>query len=155
MGVEIERKFLVDVEKWHQFDKPEPTYLKQGYIVNEAHKSIRVRIAGEQASLTLKGATSGITRNEYEYPVPVKDAVELLNNFAVSWIEKERYCINFAGYLWEVDQFLGDNTGLITAEIELEHEAEEFELPTWVTKEVSTDKRYYNSCLSLRPFNKW
>ena len=152
---EIERKFLVDHKKWRQLDKPEPTHLRQGYIVNEVNKTIRVRIAGEQAYLTIKGPTTEISRSEYEYPLPLKDAIELLDNFAVSWIEKKRYRINFAGHLWEVDEFLGDNLGLIVAEIELEHEAAEFELPGWVGVEVSGDKRYYNSSLSIYPFSKW
>jgi adenylate cyclase len=153
--MEIERKFLVDAEHWRQLAKPEPTHLRQGYIVNEVDKTIRVRMAGEKAYLTIKGATTGISRSEYEYPLPVRDAIELLDSFAVSWIEKKRYRINFAGHLWEVDEFLGDNLGLIVAEIELGHEAAEFELPGWISVEVSGDKRYYNSSLSIHPFKKW
>ena len=155
MAVEIERKFLVDAEKWAQLIKPEPTHLKQGYLVNDELKTIRVRIAGEKAYLTIKGRTVGISRSEYEYPLPVKDAIELLDTLAISFIEKNRYCINFAGHTWEVDVFLGDNTGLIAAEIELETAATEFELPDWITIEVSADTRYYNSNLSVKPYNKW
>jgi len=155
MGIEIERKFLVDPEEWRQLSKPGGTYYKQGYIVNDAHRTVRVRIAGEQAYLTIKGITSGISRKEYEYAIPVEDAVELLENFAVSLIEKKRYCINFAGKLWEIDEFAGDNEGLIMAEIELEHEADEFEVPGWVTTEVTGDMRYYNSVLSQQPFTSW
>jgi adenylate cyclase len=151
MAVEIERKFLVDLKKWVQLIKPEGVYLKQGYLVNEISKTVRVRIAGEKAYLTIKGTTSGISRNEYEYPIPVNDAVEMLENLAVSLIEKKRYRISFAGKVWEVDEFLGDNLGLVMAEIELKHQSEEFEIPAWVTKEVSGDVRYYNSNLSVNP----
>jgi len=155
MPVEIERKFLVDADKWRQFVKPEPMHIKQGYLYSDVDKTIRVRVVGEKAYLTIKGATTGISRSEYEYPIPVKDAIDLLDTLAVSFTEKNRYNINFAGHLWEVDVFFGDNAGLIVAEIELENEATEFELPGWVTVEVSADVRYYNSNLSVNPFNKW
>lgn len=155
MGVEIERKFLVDIKKWQQVAKPTATHLKQGYIINDKYKTIRVRIAGKQGYLTIKGSTSGISRKEYEYPIPIKDAMELLDDFAASWVEKNRYCINFAGKKWEVDEFLGDNEGLVMAEIELKHEESEFEVPAWITKEVSDDNRYFNSSLAVKPFSKW
>lgn len=155
MGLEIERKFLVDEKQWNLLAKPAGLSLKQGYLVNQANKVIRVRIAGEQAYLTIKGAVQGITRNEYEYEIPVKDGIELLDNFAVSCVEKIRYCINFADKLWEIDVFLGDNNGLIVAEIELEHEDEQFELPRWVGGEVTGEEKYYNSALSIHPYKKW
>ena|ERR1700744_6142334 len=155
MGIEIERKFIIDPEKWRQLAKPEPKHLRQGYLLNDKSRTIRIRVADKQAWLTIKGATSGISRKEYEYPILANDAIELLNNFALSWIEKKRYRINFAGKIWEADEFLGDNAGLLIAEIELEHEAEDFEIPDWVTTEVSGDRRYYNSSLSTHPFIKW
>ena len=114
-----------------------------------------MRVTDEQGYITLKGATTGITRKEYEYEIPVQDGVELLDVFAQSEVEKIRYRIEFAGKLWEVDEFLGDNEGLIMAEIELQDEAEEFEQPDWVTNEVSDDERYYNSYLSTHPFKEW
>jgi adenylate cyclase len=155
MGVEIERKFLINKEKWQQLAKPLGTHFKQGYMVNDERRVIRVRIAGNNAFLTIKGITTGISRKEYEYPIPVKDAEEMLDNFAGSIVEKIRYCITFAGKVWEADEFLGDNHGLLMAEIELEHEGEEFELPSWIENEVTGDGRYYNSNLSLHPFTKW
>jgi CYTH domain-containing protein len=155
MGLEIERKFLVDHKKWLHVEKPAGTHYRQGYLLNDDHRTIRVRIAGKQGFITLKGTTTSITRKEYEYKIPVQDGVELLDGFARSEVEKIRYRIEFAGKLWEVDEFLGDNEGLIMAEIELHDEAEEFEQPDWVTNEVSDDERYYNSYLSTHPFKEW
>lgn len=155
MGVEIERKFLVDHEKWKKVSKPKGTHYRQGYLLNDDHRTIRVRVTDKQGYITLKGASSGISRKEYEYKIPVEDGIELLDGFAQSEVEKIRYRIDFAGKLWEVDEFLGDNDGLIMAEIELKHEDEEFDRPGWVTDEVSDDERYYNSYLSTRPYNKW
>src|ERR1700733_9206235 len=129
MGNEIERKFLVDHEKWQRLIKPPGTHYRQGYLLNDNQRTIRVRVTDKQGFITLKGATTGITRKEYEYKIPVEDGNELLDGFARSEIEKVRYRIDFAGKLWEVDEFLGENKGLIMAEIELENEAEEFEKP--------------------------
>ncbi len=155
MGLEIERKFLVDHEKWRQVIKPAGTHYRQGYLLNDDRRTIRVRVTDQQGFITIKGATSGITRKEYEYKIPVADGNELLDGFALSEVEKIRYRIDFAGKLWEVDKFLGDNEGLIMAEIELKNETEEFKKPGWLTMEVSDDARYYNSNLSIHPFKKW
>ncbi len=155
MSLEIERKFLVDHEKWRQAMKPTGAHYRQGYLLNDDQRTIRVRVTDHQGFITLKGATTGITRKEYEYKIPVEDGNELLDGFARSEIEKIRYRIDFAGKLWEVDEFLGDNEGLIMAEIELKSETEEFEKPAWVTVEVSNDDRYYNSYLSTHPYKKW
>ena len=155
MGVEIERKFLVDHEKWQQVVKPVGTHYRQGYLLDDDHRTIRIRVTDKQGYITFKGATTGITRKEYEYKIPVEDGNELLNGFAISEVEKIRYRIEFAGKLWEVDEFSGDNAGLIMAEIELQHETEEFEHPGWVTIEVSDDERYYNSNLAVNPYKKW
>ncbi len=155
MGLEIERKFLVDHEKWRQVVKPAGTNFRQGYLLNDDKRTIRIRVTGEQGFITIKGATSGITRREYEYKIPVKEGIELLDAFAVSEVEKTRYRIEFAGKIWEVDEFAGDNAGLIMAEIELDNETETFAIPPWVTLEVSDDARYYNSNLSINPFKKW
>jgi adenylate cyclase len=155
MGVEIERKFLVDHEKWQEVIKPPGTHYRQGYLLNDDQRTIRVRVTDKQGYITLKGATTGITRKEYEYKIPIEDGIELLDDFAASEVEKIRYRIHFAGKLWEVDEFSGDNKGLIMAEIELQDESEKFELPGWVTGEVSGDKRYYNSYLSTHPYKKW
>jgi len=155
MGVEIERKFLVDQEKWEQVIKPQGTHYRQGYVLNEAKRTLRVRVTDKQGYITFKGPTDGITRKEYEYKIPVEDGTELLNGFAIAEVEKIRYRIPFEGHLWEVDEFLGDSEGLIMAEIELLHENDEFTLPAWISYEVSGDVRYYNSYLSTHPFKKW
>jgi len=155
MGIEIERKFLVDKNQWERLTKPEGTHIKQGYMVNDNDKTIRVRIASERAYITFKGPVSGSKRSEYEYEIPVNDGIELLGQFAKTYIEKTRYRINFKNKVWEADAFLGDNEGLIVAEIELEREDEQFELPPWITIEVTSQEKYYNSGLSTHPFKKW
>jgi CYTH domain-containing protein len=155
MGVEIERKFLVDHAKWGKVEKPQGTYYRQGYLLNDDERTIRVRITDKQGYVTFKGESSGISRKEFEYMIPIEDGIELLNHFAKSELEKIRYRIDFAGKLWEVDEFLGKNKGLIMAEIELINELEEFEKPGWITVEVSDDERYYNSYLSVHPFSEW
>jgi CYTH domain-containing protein len=155
MGIEIERKFLVDREKWNRVAKPPGTHYRQGYLLNDSHRTIRVRVTGKQGYITLKGAASGISRKEYEYKIPVKDGIELLDGFGAPEVEKIRYRIKFAGKLWEVDEFLSDNEGLIMAEIELKQETDEFKKPDWVTREVSDDERYYNAYLSINPYKNW
>lgn len=155
MGVEIERKFLVDYEKWDQLAKPKGTVFKQGYIVKEPSKTVRVRVAGNQAYITIKGISKGISRSEYEYEIPVDDGNELLSSFCEALINKIRYCITFAGKMWEVDVFAADNDGLIVAEIELADESETFDLPDWIGQEVTDDERYYNSNLSVSPYKNW
>jgi adenylate cyclase len=155
MSVEIERKFLVDHKKWAELKKLPGAHYHQGYLLNDTNCTIRVRLAGAKGFITVKGANSGISRKEFEYAIPAEDASELIKTFAISAVEKIRYKITFAGKLWEVDDFLGDNKGLIMAEIELEDESEEFEKPEWITAEVSHDARYYNSNLSKNPFKNW
>jgi adenylate cyclase len=155
MGVEIERKFLVDYEKWNKLPKLEGTHFRQGYLVNSKNKTIRVRTTDQQGFITFKGESKGISRKEFEYKIPVEEGNELLDIFAESEIEKIRFRIQHEGHLWEVDQFLGDNEGLLMAEIELKSETETFTLPDWVTNEVSDDNRYYNSYLSTNPFKSW
>ncbi|MFD2284569.1 CYTH domain-containing protein [Pedobacter petrophilus] len=155
MGKEIERKFLLNREKWEQLDKPAGKHLRQGYISNDPNKTIRVRIAETQAWLTIKGITIGASRLEYEYEIPLEEAAELLDNFCESELEKIRYEIEYQGKTWEVDVFSGDNEGLIVAEIELLSEEEQFERPVWVNAEVTTDKRYYNANLITYPFKAW
>ncbi|WP_121809826.1 CYTH domain-containing protein [Mucilaginibacter kameinonensis] len=155
MAIEIERKFLVDHEKWQQVAKPEPMHFRQGYIFSDEKKTIRIRVTDAEGYITIKGSSAGFSRSEFEYIIPAADGVQLLDNFAVSELEKYRFNINYAGKLWEVDEFLGDNQGLLMAEIELDSEDEKFELPPWVTIEVTGDKRYYNSFLSVNPFKNW
>lgn len=154
MGLEIECKFLVNKDCWQAPDNGE--HLAQGYIANNEHKlSVRVRIAADVAWLNLKGRINDIARHEYEYQIPLRDAQELLQNFAGNIVEKIRYQVDYAGYVWEVDEFLGDNIGLIVAEIELDSEDEQFEKPPWLGEEVSSDPRYLNTSLAQVPFSKW
>ncbi|QDW27983.1 CYTH domain-containing protein [Pedobacter sp. KBS0701] len=155
MGKEIERKFLIDQPKWDNLDKPEGKLFRQGYLLTDKDKTIRVRTTETKGFLTIKGQTIGATRLEYEYEIPVDEATELLDNFAVSELSKIRYEITFNGKLWEVDVFLGDNKGLIVAEIELGSEDETFDLPDWIGKEVTEEEKYYNSNLTVKPFKDW
>jgi CYTH domain-containing protein len=155
MGKEIERKFLVHPEKWALAEKPEGQHFRQGYLLTDPHKTIRVRVAGETGTLTIKGLTTGASRAEFEYPIPLAEAMELLDQFAATELSKIRYTLEFAQKIWEVDVFMGENMGLIVAEIELEHEEESFALPEWVEQEVTDDARFYNANLTLKPFSSW
>jgi CYTH domain-containing protein len=155
MAVEIERKFLVDKKNWEKVVKPMGSYYKQGYILTEPEKTIRIRINADEAFLTIKGKTENFSRSEFEFSIPLKDAEEMLKIFAGNVIEKVRYKIKYEGKLWEVDVFREDNYGLILAEIELQNEDEEFTVPEWVLKEVTGDERYYNSYLSKHPYKEF
>ncbi|WP_316848213.1 CYTH domain-containing protein [Pedobacter psychrodurus] len=155
MGKEIERKFLIDQQKWDQLSKPEGKLFRQGYLLTDKDKTIRVRATSTKGFLTIKGQTIGATRMEYEYEIPVTEATELLDHFSLSELSKTRYEIHFNGKLWEVDVFLGDNKGLIVAEIELESEDEAFDLPDWISNEVTEEEKYYNSNLTVKPFKDW
>lgn len=151
MGIEIERKYLVRGE----FRRGVPTRMVQGYVCREEGRTIRIRIAGEEAWLTIKGPTENCTRPEYEYPIPVEDARELLQLSCTPLVEKDRWQIEHEGHLWEVDVFLGDNAGLIVAEIELSAPDEHFTRPDWLGVEVTEDPRYRNSELAINPFSRW
>jgi adenylate cyclase len=155
MGIEIERKFLVDHDKWHQLEKPVGNTYKQGYILSDEKRTVRIRVTDDEAYITLKGGTTGISRSEFEYTIPTDEGNQILEGFATSSIQKVRYNIHFAGNLWEVDVFSGNNQGLIIAEIELDSEDQEFEKPDWVTEEVSDDYRYTNASLSISPYKSW
>ncbi|MFT3702534.1 MAG: CYTH domain-containing protein [Agriterribacter sp.] len=155
MALEIERKFLIDHTKWHALQKPEGKLYRQGYLLNDEMKTIRVRVSNEAAFITIKGKTTGVTRSEFEYEIPLTDGIQLLDNFSVSEISKTRYEIYQHSKLWEVDVFHGSNEGLIVAEIELNSETEIFELPDWIIEEVTHDAKYYNSNLSVTPFKLW
>lgn len=153
MGKEIERKFLIDSDLWNY--QGEPVKMVQGYLTIDQSKIIRVRVADKQAFITIKSNVKGISRDEFEYEIPVDDALKLLPLCINSVVKKTRYEYWFAGKLWEIDVFEGDNSGLIVAEIELEHEDEQFELPSWALTEVSIDEKYYNFNLSLNPYKNW
>ena len=154
MAKEIERKFLVKNNDYRELANPE-LYV-QGYISNSPERTVRVRIQGVKAKLTIKGKNIGITRDEFEYDIPVSDARELLDNFCLEHIiEKFRYKINYDNHIWEIDEFIGDNEGLVIAEIEVKKVGEDVKIPEWIGAEVSGDPRYYNSNISQNPFKKW
>lgn len=155
MGLEIERKFLVDKKKWQSLTKPSPEHFRQGYITTDPEKVIRIRMTSAKSFITLKGKTNNRKRLEYEYAIPMKDASELFTNFVSCEILKNRYKINFKNKLWEVDEFLDENEGLILAEIELKKQNEIFEIPEWVSEEVTSDSRYANVNLAQNPYQNW
>jgi CYTH domain-containing protein len=153
VAVEIERKFLVRDDSWN--DGTPGVRIAQGYLSVDPARSVRVRIAGENAWLTIKGATSGISRAEFEYPIPVADARDLLERCLPSVIDKTRHCIRFGGHLWEIDVFHGANEGLVLAEVELADESAAPQDPPWLGAEVSCDDRYYNLSLAATPFGEF
>lgn len=154
MGKEIERKFLVRNDAWRGLAKG--TLYRQGYLYNSEKQTIRVRTTDDQAFLTIKGPTVGATRSEYEYEIPLADGNAMLDTLAERpIIEKMRYKISFAGLIWEIDEFFGDNAGLIVAEVELESEGQLFQKPEWAGDDVTADPRYYNANLVKNPFTRW
>lgn len=154
MGKEIERKFLMANENWR--GRVEGVPYCQGYIATRNHRTVRVRIAGPVAYLTLKGPVQGVSRPEFEYEIPVVEAQEILESLCDRpFVAKTRYKIPVGDLIWEVDEFEGENGGLILAEVELESEAQSFDLPDWIGPEVTGDPRYYNSYLVQNPFRSW
>lgn len=155
MSREIERKFLVIPGAW----RPNPargTHYRQGYLSSDPARTVRVRVAGNQGYLTVKGLTRGIERLEFEYPIPQADAEQLLDQLCPRpWIEKRRYHESYGGWIWEIDIFEGDNAGLIIAEVELTSASAPVVLPSWVGREVSDDPRYFNSYLTGHPYSTW
>ncbi|MCW8904276.1 CYTH domain-containing protein [Sedimenticola sp.] len=155
MALEIERKYLVINDKWKENILSE-SVLKQGYIANQPNATVRIRIASEVAYLNIKSATTGITRAEFEYQIPLPDAEQILEQVAEHpFIDKTRYKVQWGSHVWDLDLFAGENQGLIMAEVELNSEDESFELPPWAGKEVSGDPRYYNASLVKHPYTRW
>ena len=152
MAKEIERKFLTRGEDWRT---AEPVYFCQGYLNRDKYRTVRVRIAGPLGTLTIKSLNVGATRDEFEYEIPLEDARQILDLCEKPVIEKRRRVIEYAGAAWEVDEFLGENAGLVVAEIELESEDQAIELPDWVGEEITEDPRYFNANLSKNPFTAW
>ena len=152
MGIEIERKFLVRSDAWRH---GEGRYLCQAYLNRDPARTVRVRIDGEQAFLTVKGRSVGASRSEFEYAIPVADAQALLALADGPAIEKRRHRVPMGELVWEVDEFLGANAPLVVAEIELPSEDHPFTQPDWVGEEVTQDPRYFNSALAARPFSSW
>ena len=152
MPLEIERKFLVKGDEWKTDNG---MHIVQGYLNNDRERTVRVRISGAKAFLTIKGVSTGATRAEFEYEIPVVDAEQLLRLCEGPLIEKTRHEVAFAGMTWEVDEFQGANEGLVVAEIELETAGQTFVQPPWVGPEVTADARYFNSSLAVRPYKSW
>jgi CYTH domain-containing protein len=154
MGIEIERKFVVNLSAWQPQGKG--VHFKQGYLSSNEQRLVRVRIQDNNASLTIKGPACGVTRTEFEYSIPLSDAATLLSTLCEQpLIDKHRHTEVHFGKTWEIDVLHGLNEGLVLAEIELESEDEKFVLPAWVVAEVSTDPRYFNANLITRPYTSW
>ncbi len=154
MATEIERKYKVTTDEYKNLAMA--LYCKQGYLDSQNEPLVRVRIMGEKAYLTLKGKNNGISRLEFEYEIPIIDAGELLSNFcSTTVIEKNRYIISIENTIWEVDEFLGENAGLVVAEVELTSENADFYKPSWIGKEVSQHRQYFNYKLVRHPYSKW
>src|SRR5690606_34680893 len=161
MPIEIERKFLVTGDGWRAAAHA-VLPMAQGYINDlgamdrgEQNASVRVRIQGDEAFLNLKSRELGRSRQEFDYPIPVDDARELLALCVGGTIDKRRHLVRHEGHLWEVDEFLGENAGLVVAEIELASVDQDFALPPWIGREVTDEPRYYNLALASRPYARW
>jgi adenylate cyclase len=152
MAVEIERKFLVTGDAWREAPA---VYFAQGYLSTEKSRTVRVRVAGEEAFLAIKGETQGFSRQEFEYPIPLADGKALLVMCEQPLIERYRHKIPAGDFVWEVDEFLGANAGLVVAEIELPSEDTDFPQPEWLGAEVTSDARYYNASLVKHLWSQW
>jgi len=153
MAIEIERKFLVLSDAWRE--GASPSRIVQGFLSRDPERIVRVRLRDDEAFLTVKGKGTGLARVEVEVAIPAEEARQLLPLCLPPLIEKTRHLVTWAGHLWEVDEFEGDNAGLVVAEVELAAEDETFERPPWLGREVSDDFRYSNSALSERPWRDW
>lgn len=154
MGQEIERKYLVKNEDFKKHAEGIPYH--QGYLNSAKERVVRVRTIGDKGFLTIKGISKGATRLEYEYEIPYKDSKELLELLCEKpTINKHRYKVEYKGFVWEIDEFHGENDGLTLAEIELESEDQSFDIPDWIGEEVTGDPKYFNSNLIKNPFKNW
>ncbi len=152
MAKEIERKFLLRDSSW---PRENGITLRQGYLNSAKERTVRVRIMGDKCYLTIKGISLGPTRQEYEYEIPCRDAEELLALCEKPLIEKNRYRVKQGDVIWEIDEFLGENQGLVTAEVELDHEDQDFPKPDWIGEEVTGEPRYFNANLVKNPYTNW
>ena len=154
MALEIERKYLVDLEKVGTLENG--SRIKQGYLSTNKEAVVRVRVKNDKAYLTIKGSNIGVTRLEFEYEIPLDEANEMLDKLCQKpVIDKTRYLINYENHTWELDVFYGENEGLVVVEVELSSEDETIILPSWVKEEVTSDARYYNSNLMKNPYKNW
>lgn len=154
MATEIERKFLLRNDEWKNLVNKQ-TKIQQAYLNLDKKRTVRVRIKGAHAYLTIKGINQGILRQEFEYEIPIDEAETMMQLCHRPFIEKIRYEVTINQHTWEIDEFFGDNEGLIVAEIELQNENENFEIPSFIGKEVSDDSRFYNASLISLPFSDW
>ena len=159
MAREIERKFLLRNQEWKK-QAYQKTRFAQGYLndITEAtaKSSVRVRLEGDKANMNIKSLEIGLSRDEYEYEIPYDEGRRMLNTLAVGpVIEKDRYLVRFGNHVWEIDEFFGDNAGLVVAEVELVSEEEQIELPSWVGQEVTNEAKFYNVSLSKHPYKDW
>lgn len=152
MAMEIERRFLVSGDGWRQAPG---RVLKQGFIAVSRERVVRVRVDGEQGWLTVKAMVTDASRLEFEYPIPLADAEQMLAQVCPAAMEKIRRRVTVGAHVWEVDEFFGDNAGLVLAEVELQDEAEPFERPAWLGAEVTANGRYTNAHLSQHPYSRW
>lgn len=153
MGTEIERKFLVTSDAWRA--GASSRRLVQGYLSRDPERTVRVRLDGDRAALTIKGKNQGATRAEFEYSIPAADAELMLALCLPPLIDKTRHEVVHDGHRWEIDEFAGDNAPLIVAELELGSENEAFSRPPWLGREVTDDPRYFNSQLAVNPYSRW
>lgn len=155
MPLEIERKFLLADARWRD-EVTHSRVMRQGYLSTPGGRaSVRVRVHGEQAQINVKAAIKGSARAEYEYAIPAPEAVEMLETLCVGRIDKTRHYVPRDGLTWEIDEFHGDNAGLVVAEVELADVQQVLDLPAWIGREVTDDARYYNHALALHPFKDW
>ncbi|RPI63838.1 MAG: CYTH domain-containing protein [Ignavibacteriales bacterium] len=154
MGIEIERKFLVKSDEWKSLGKS--IFYKQGYLLSDKNRTIRIRTIDDKGFITIKSSVKGISRNEFEYEIPVEEARVILETLCEKpFIKKYRTKIQLNELVWEVDEFIDENDGLVIAEVELENENQKIDIPNWIGEEVSGDKKYFNSMLVKNPFTKW
>jgi adenylate cyclase len=155
MALEIERKFLVKANSNSWMKHASASNIRQGYLCDDIRRSVRVRINDQEAFLTIKGQSKGMSRHEYEYDIPLDDAEQLLAMCVHSIIVKTRYTLNIDGLIWDIDEFHHDNKGLIIAEVELDDVAQQVSFPEWIASEVTDDPRFYNLALCQHPYNIW
>ena len=155
MPTEIEHKYLVDKNLWRQVTSDKYVQIRQGYLLTDPDKTVRIRTSGEKGFITIKGKTVGASRPEFEYEIPIEEANQLINTFCSSIIEKTRHYVNHENKTWEVDVFEGLNFGLMVAEIELQSEDETYIKPNWVVLNVTNDNKYANSNLTVKPYSTW
>ena len=155
MPIEIERKFLLANSDWRN-EVIRSSRIRQGYLGKMDKASVRIRVQGDRANINVKSATLDIRRLEYEYEIPLDEAIEMLDQLcAKPQIDKTRFIVEHGSHVWEIDEFYGDNEGLLVAEVELGSEDEAYEKPAWLGEEVTQDPRYYNVNLIKQPYKQW